>query len=117
MSASDQPIVMLLTRIADALDRAYPIPKPKKQRTPPKPKFPVVMFNTVPRDVLRKWTSDVPDGERCEAAVRPWVNGMGQSGKWGQCRNQKVEGDCMCKQHRRHASVTGIKTWQEVQST
>ena len=113
-------IVMLLTRIADALDRAYPIPpepQPKKPPKPKKPKFPVVMFDTVPRDALREWTSKVPDSERCEAAVRPWVNGMGQSGKWGQCARRKAVGDCICKNHRTHANATTIKTWQEVQST
>lgn len=119
-AASIQCVVMLLTRIADALDRAYPVPpkaKPKKQRKPPKAKFPVVMFSTVPRHVLREWTSEVPDIERCEAAVRPWVNGMGQPGKWGQCARRKADGDCICKNHRTHANATEIKTWQEVQST
>jgi hypothetical protein len=118
--ASVQSVVMLLTRIAEALERAYPVPRnpePPKQRKPKKPKFPVVMFSTVPKTVLRVWKSDVPDDQRCEAAVRPWVNGMQEPGKWGQCKREKGNGDCICKNHRTHAESTGIKTWQEVQST
>ena len=98
------------------MERAYPVtPEPKpKGRKPKEPLFPVVMFSTVPYPVVREWNSNVSNDERCQAAIRPWINGMGQIGQWARCSRKKSLGDCICMCHRKQSDVTGFKAWNDL---
>jgi len=114
MSVSEE-ILIALVRIADALERANP-PKrnpPKRKQRTRSLKTPVVMFSDVPPSQVRVWESSRPDECRCDAACRPWLNGMKQPGKWARCSNKKLGGDCMCRIHRTQANAAGVQTWEE----
>lgn len=113
-------IVSVLERIADALERAYPKPPDETKKfgrgVKKTPRFPVVMWSSVPQHAKqqRENKSQYEDDDRCVAAIRPWVNGMGEPNEWARCSRKKKDGDCICGEHRNHAQVTGIKTWAEV---
>lgn len=75
--------------------------------------LPVVEFATVPDNLRRDKWSAVADKDRCDAAIRPWLNGGGQVNKWARCTRKRSHNHCLCGQHRNQAALTGYVDWND----
>ena len=87
------------------------VPKPRQTLTRSR----VIRFADVPesnRITYKYHESQRDEKTRCCAAIRPWINGMGDRGMFVRC-NGKADADSFCALHLRIAAEVGRCNWSE----